>query len=28
VIWNDGSEQSAASQVDHLIERCRPIFTV
>ena len=28
VIWNDGSEESATSQVDHLIERCRPIFTV
>jgi dephospho-CoA kinase len=28
VIWNDGSEQSATSQVDHLIERCRPIFIV
>ncbi|MCG8599980.1 MAG: dephospho-CoA kinase [Verrucomicrobiales bacterium] len=28
VIWNDGSNKAAESQVRHLIERCNPLFAV
>lgn len=28
VIWNDGSNKAAESQVRHLMERCNPLFAV